>query len=291
MLGGDIYLESTPGEGSAFTVEVEVRAVQDCAWIDASMLFSVQPAVSELPDSTESVAGLKVHIVDDSPDIIRLIHFLLEEAGATVSHSSDGAEAVEWLLEAANTPRRPDVVLMDMMMPEMDGYAATRRLREVGFHTPIIGLTAFAMAGDRERCLEAGCDEYLTKPIMPKTLRKLVVAHGKARGETGTLPAPAALVPIRSARADDPCFRPLLQEYLGGLRSRLQALEQACDQEDLGEMSLLAHRLRGTGASYGFPQLSEAAGHCEDAIRSGAERVETHRLAVELCRVIRRVLA
>lgn len=117
---------------------------------------------------TESLLRGRILLVEDSEDVCRLFTIFLESEGATVECVSNGELAVQRLL-AARMPR-VDLVLMDMQMPVMDGYDATRRLRSAGCRLPIVALTAHALAGDRAKCLASGCDEYLPKPVERKTL-------------------------------------------------------------------------------------------------------------------------
>jgi CheY-like chemotaxis protein len=122
--------------------------------------------------------GRKVLVIDDSEDNRFLIERVLSKQGMTVSLANNGVEGTEKALQSDF-----DIIVMDIQMPVMDGYTATQKIRANGFRNPIIALTAHAMKGDRMKCLEAGCDSYLTKPIRVNTLIQTIVemlqfAHG-----------------------------------------------------------------------------------------------------------------
>jgi len=168
MLGGTIDVESQPGRGSSFTFSIATGPIDDSKLIDrieqVSVVSQPKSPPSTSDDSPVRLDG-RILLAEDGLDNQRLIRFHLERAGADLTVVDNGRIAVQRLFESivAGTPF--DLVLMDMQMPEMDGYAATRVLRHRGCHLPVIALTAHAMAGDRERCLAAGCDDHLTKPI------------------------------------------------------------------------------------------------------------------------------
>jgi CheY-like chemotaxis protein len=116
-------------------------------------------------------------LAEDGPDNQRLVSFVLRKKGADVTVAENGQIAVDFALAARAAGKPFDLILMDMQMPLLDGYEAARRLRKAGFTGPIIALTAHAMPGDRQRCLDAGCDDYISKPIVPAQLVAQLVAH------------------------------------------------------------------------------------------------------------------
>ena len=113
-------------------------------------------------------------VAEDGEDNQRLIVHHLTRAGMKVTVANNGLEAVDLAIAARNQGRAPDVILMDMQMPIMDGYAATKKLRELGWGGTIIAITAHAMSGDRKLCMDSGCNEYITKPIEKDALIQVV---------------------------------------------------------------------------------------------------------------------
>ena len=121
----------------------------------------------------------RVLLAEDGRDNRLLITHLLERLGATVRAVEDGQHAVDSALAAQGTDEEFDLVLMDMQMPVLDGYEATRALRRAGYEGAIVAITANAMSRDRERCLEAGCTDFLTKPVERDRLAEVVAAHSR----------------------------------------------------------------------------------------------------------------
>ena len=180
MLGGELEATSVPGEGSRFGVTVATGPLEGVPMARAGSAPERPPAPA--PAAPTPRLRARVLLVEDGPDNQRLLEFYLTRAGASVELAENGLEGVRLALEAESAGRPFDLVLMDMQMPELDGYGAARRLRDAGFPRPVVALTAHAMAGDRERCLEAGCDDYLTKPVdRAELLRRCAAIVGDRR--------------------------------------------------------------------------------------------------------------
>jgi len=161
LMGGSIAVKSELGKGSTFTLSVEIGDVQG-----PMVLRPVGPAVpAKLEGIEPGELRARILLAEDGIDNQRLISHVLTRAGATVTVVEDGRRAVDAALEAARGGMPFDVIVMDMQMPVMDGYASAGELRSAGYTGPIIALTAHAMAHDREKCIRAGCSDYATKPL------------------------------------------------------------------------------------------------------------------------------
>ncbi len=166
LLGGEISVTSEIGIGSTFSLICRAPAVSH----NTAPGASARRPGAKTDGAALRLDGLRVLLAEDGEDNRRIVSFVLERAGATVSHAENGSLAIELIEARQRGPEPFDVVLMDMQMPVTDGYEATTILRSRGYSLPIIALTAHAMAGARERCLNAGCDDYMTKPIDQREL-------------------------------------------------------------------------------------------------------------------------
>ncbi|MCC6229009.1 MAG: response regulator [Phycisphaerales bacterium] len=152
LMGGNISVESRPGEGSIFTATVRFVPCSTAAAVSAAK-------------RTVSLAGMRVLLVDDAEDNRKLLSHFLKGAGADVVLANDGQEALHVIQEEMQRRGTFNAVLMDMQMPVCDGYEATRRARDFGYRGAIIALTAHSIAEERGKCIAAGCDDFLNKPI------------------------------------------------------------------------------------------------------------------------------
>lgn len=190
-LGGDLTLhDSRPGVGSRFRFTFATGPLDDTVSIAPEMLFDTVPtAVVPKPSESTSVLPFRILVAEDGPDNQRIIRHFLQRRGAEVEVCENGRIAIERAVEAEQDSDPFDLILMDMSMPEMDGYEATERLRAAGFETPIVALTANVMVEDRRRCFEVGCDAFLSKPI--NRVEFLEVVRGLLNSQTRP-PAQAA---------------------------------------------------------------------------------------------------
>jgi len=161
VMGGELTAESQIGSGSTFTLEVPVTP-------------AIDSEVKPLRDVDHSRFEGRVLIVEDNPVNRRVLRKLLERRGLDVETAVDGSEGLQRAQQSVGTSKPFQLVFMDMHMPVLDGYTTTRMLKDTEFQAPIVALTASAMADDRRRCLDAGCDDYLPKPVDKSALTQLL---------------------------------------------------------------------------------------------------------------------
>ncbi len=298
LMDGDVRLHSTrPGVGTTFVVDLPLVAA-DASTLVHSLHSTSEPTAKGTASNAAVALHGRILLAEDGPDNQRLISHHLRKAGADVVIAENGAVALERVLAAIGDHTPFDLLVTDMQMPEMDGYTLARTLRARGVRMPIVALTAHAMAEDRGKCLAAGCDDYASKPI-DRTALLTTCAHWLAQGERAvddmvfpaldslqvddheplptTLDAPGSHsspfrldelaldtvegVPaiIISDLADDIDLAELIRTFTYNLGSRMEQLTACAQAGDLAGLARLAHQLKGTGTSYGFPSLTRAA--------------------------------
>ena len=300
LLGGDIVVDSEFGKGSVFTFYVNCGPREALRLVESGSEQDRRQLGIETDDDTIRLDGIRILVVDDNPDNRAIITLMLEECGAVADEAENGKLGMDTVLEARQSGTPYHLVLMDMMMPVMDGYTAVKSLRDEKVDTPIIALTAFAMEGDRQRCINAGCDGYAAKPIVPKQFFGAIkqqlgdrVANGTTGRSDASVEDSASTVavgdvrsaaaqakeasssgqspekeirPVYSLLADDRRFAPLVKKYLSRVPVIIREIEDAIANDDLTLLNTAVHRLQGTGTTYGFPQTTEAAGRCARAL-------------------------
>jgi PAS domain S-box-containing protein len=200
MMGGTLAVESEPGKGSRFSFTARfapapaTRTTVAPPEVQAPVVDVAAPAPVAPPGGQRPTA--RVLVAEDNPVNRRLTERLLQKRGHSVVLANDGEQAI-----AAAAREAFDLILMDVQMPEVNGFEATSAIRAAecgtGRRTPIVAITAHAMAGDRERCLEAGMDAYISKPVRPYELYAAIETLTRRRPAPASQAAPAGATPVR----------------------------------------------------------------------------------------------
>jgi signal transduction histidine kinase/HPt (histidine-containing phosphotransfer) domain-containing protein len=279
LMGGRIDVHSEVGRGSTFAFTVRVTRPAANA-----------PEAGTLADAENTPPGRRwtgrVLVAEDNTVNQLVITRMLEARGVVADVVATGVEAVD---EWARVPY--DLVLMDCRMPEMDGYEATReiRRREDGArHTAIVAMTADALPDDRRRCLDAGMDEHVAKPVRARDLEAVLSRFLASPAPADALPAPAdPLDEIRAAMGSG--FDEVVERYLEDARVSLDALQGAAARGDERTIEHVAHRLKGSSGLVGALGIVQ---RCQGLVadpRQAAARVDD--LGAELARVRERLRA
>jgi CheY-like chemotaxis protein/HPt (histidine-containing phosphotransfer) domain-containing protein len=286
-LGGELTVRSEVGKGSHFLATIDPGPLQGARLGNAAREAARQ-LDWPLRDPPLALPAARILVVDDSDTNRKLIRLILRRSGSETVAAENGQQAVE-----ATLREHFDLILMDMQMPVLDGYAAVRELRSRRVQTPILALTAHAMKGDAEKCFEAGCTGYLTKPIDADRLVAAVASllatgcgdRSPARPRSAdsgsaptSVPEPGSRI-VTSLPADDPEFGEIVVEFIERMRARLAEMENLaahCRWQELGRQ---AHWLKGVGGTAGFSVLTEPARELERCAREG--RLEDCRRALD----------
>jgi len=277
LLGGDVTVDSVLGEGTTFHVQIDPGSLTGVPMLDDPCVI---PSESPEPDYSAGQGvnlNCRILLAEDGPDNQLLITTFLKSKGAKVNIAENGKTALAVALAEWKAGRPFDVILMDVQMPELDGLDATRQLRQAGYDRPIIALTANAMSGDRQECLEAGCDDYTTKPIQRQKLISQILFQSQRRGfrEAGTRPlAPPPVVEAMRASPGRFIDRQVALKRVGGDRVLLreiarlftehapQWLEEsaaALQAHDVKTLRRLSHSLKSAADNLGAKTVCETA--------------------------------
>ncbi len=300
LMGGDIEAQSTYGVGSTFVLTVPLPAAEPEAG-DGGALAS----------SGARLQGLRILAAEDVELNRLVLADILHTEGAEVVFAENGQQALDLVQHSG--PQAFDLILMDIQMPVMDGYQATRRLLALAPDLPVIGLTAHAMEEERTRCLEAGMKDRVTKPIDENALVKAIVKAVPLRlSAAGTAPAEAAspeLPPQDAADTQTPPSSTLIdwqamlerfdgrQTFVdkiidnaldGSQQLNLEKLRMAAEQGDLSAIKFVAHNLKAFAGIFHAQSLLQLAQQTESAAKDGHD--DTSRLAMQLAGSLEEIL-
>jgi CheY-like chemotaxis protein len=291
LLGGDITVASAQKVGSTFTVNVAVGSLSDAEMLSGLSESLLAPIENNAPPLQTVLQG-RILLAEDGLDNQCLISTHLIRAGAEVVIAENGRVAIDKI-----QAHHFDVILMDMQMPVLDGYGATSELRERGFKLPIIALTAHAMAGDREKCLAAGCTDYLTKPIDKERLLSVVNAHlisARKKNTSATAASPDVTPTLKSLEINKPSpklqndgMQDLVAGFVGRLPARVIALLDHHKKGNREELQRAVHQLKGAGTGYGLPTITQLAASVEQHLKGGSSSADVDRELEGLVKYIR----
>jgi len=267
-LGGDLSVESEPGIGSTFSVSVLAGSIEGVRLLNVEEILSVQWHVEETKAKHWKFPSSSVLVVDDGEENRDLLNLILSDAGIEVVTAENGQQALDNIAS-----REFDAVLMDCQMPVMDGYTAAGKIREMNKSLPVVAMTADAMAGAEQKCLDAGYSHYMTKPIdidalverLAKLLGGEILAedHAAESSHVNTseiaIKASDAEKIYSSLLTSNEKYRNIVQKFVIRLEEILADINAAWSDRNYDELKRLGHWLKGSAGSVGFAAFVEPA--------------------------------
>jgi signal transduction histidine kinase/CheY-like chemotaxis protein/HPt (histidine-containing phosphotransfer) domain-containing protein len=259
-LGGEIACQSRKGIGSRFFFTINPGTLSEDQWITHLQEEEADRQIARMTIEPDSLRG-KVLLAEDTPDNQKLITMYLKRAGVTPVVVDNGKQALDRALV-----EEFDLILMDMQMPVMGGLDATAKLRATGYRRPIVALTANALKEDRERSRRAGVDDYLTKPVDLSRFNAVLNRYLTPVKHAPAEPTPAKPSQVMLDLAEDPEFQALLRQFESELPDKMRHIRITTDKQNWVELRTAVHKLKGLGASFGYPSLSDIAAQIQNAI-------------------------
>jgi len=294
-MGGDIKAASQLGVGSVMTLTFKTGLLADVAMLPLDRLLNKSETHPASHEIRWAIPSSRILVVDDGAENRELLSLVLAEQGLWVEEAVNGQEALD-----KSEAEKFDLFLMDMQMPVLDGFAATRILRQRGVNAPIVALTANAMKGFEQKILEIGCTAYVTKPIeIDLLLDKVAQLLGgvrlsgkptlKAQNSGDVVNASAARIrPIASRFATNERLAPIVEKFAMRLDERMGLAELACARDDCVELAAFGHWLAGAAGTMGYDDFNEPSRRLEQlALGKDLERVRV--LMSELRSMCRRI--
>jgi signal transduction histidine kinase/HPt (histidine-containing phosphotransfer) domain-containing protein len=269
MLGGDIAVQSQPGVGSRFVVTIKAGDLLGVPLLREYQEMIRPEEANSKPSSLPALRG-RLLLAEDGVHNQRAITYYLQKAGADVTIADNGKIACNMAINAMAEGAPFDLILMDMQMPEMDGYEATATLRQRGYNGPVIALTAHAMSHDRDRCLKSGCTDYISKPIDRQLIESVAARLAEA---TEVVASPAIAAPgvlaagtLHTTVTDDEDLLELVPRFVADLPAIVSRIAASLDRQNLPELEQEVHQLKGAAGVYGFMPVTEASERIDLAI-------------------------
>ena len=281
ILDGEIVATSEPGVGSTFRVTIATGSLQNVEMLDSLSTVEAKSGRKELHHRKKLLHG-RILLVEDNPVNRRLFHAVLCNAGADVDLAENGQVAVEKAVTAMVSHSSPnntlpgyDVILMDMQMPVLDGYSATKHLRAIRYQGSIVALTAHALTEDREKCLSIGCDDVITKPVERDLLihtchewiergrsnrRRVTDMNELTRTITvSDLAGVDTKALMDSIDGDTELLDALIDIFLSNSTDLIAEMQQAIESGDCATICSVAHSLKGAVSTFSARNTLDAA--------------------------------